>query len=172
MIRRLTAPVFFRLLAVLTVTVLSCLTLAAPASAQDGTPKDFLQNLYKPFLIKGDQEKNGVDYLNDEKVGLYFDETLTKSILADAKEAEAAGEIGRLDFDPFINAQDYEIKSVNITIVSEDKEKAKGVATFRNAGRLTKVTYDLVKTAKGWRIANISWNGTQETLLSILSSPL
>jgi len=167
MLQRLIFPLAFRCLAPIIGAILLGLISTAPASAQTGTAKEFLQGIYKHYIGK---DAPGVDFSTLEKAQRYFEASLAEAIVKQDPDSEYEG--GGLDFDPFANGQDNEIKSVEITVPSETGDRAKAVASFRNAGRPQTVTYDLVKTAKGWRIANISWRGSKETLLSILAKRL
>ncbi|WP_162559430.1 DUF3828 domain-containing protein [Microvirga sp. 17 mud 1-3] len=120
--------------------------------AADTTPRQFLTALYKSY---SGPDAMGLSW-RGSTAERYFDAALTKLILRDVNEAK--GEIGRIDFDPFVAAQDFEIASLAIAIESESAEAATGLVSFTNLGQRTKIRYDLAKTAKGWRIANITWD--------------
>lgn len=167
MIHRFTTPFLLRLSTLLAAIVFIGLSATAPSYAQDDAAKQFLQGIYKQYLGKN---APGADYSSEELARRYFDDTLTELIVRDQKESE--GEIGRIGFDPFLNGQDFEIKSVNVTITPTDTDRAKGVVNFVNFGRRQKVTYDLIKTVQGWRISDIHWEGTKDTFRSLLSQPL
>lgn len=167
MIKRLVTPLFVRLSALLAAIVFAGLCATTPSHAQDDAAKQFLLGIYKQYLGKN---APGVDYTSGKLATRYFDDSLTELVVRDQKESE--GEIGRIGFDPFINGQDFEVRSVNVTITSEDADRAKGVVSFTNFGRRQKVTYDLVRTARGWRISDIHWEGTKDTFRSLLSAPL
>lgn len=152
------------MLALLALTVLS----GRPGAADDG-PRQFLLSIYKKYSGPGAM---GLDWRGN-RASLYFDPAMTKLILRDVRESK--GEVGRIGFDPFTAGQDFEIKGLGIEIVSQDGETAQAVASFRNLGQPAKIRYDLVKTAKGWRIANIVWIAPEDfkgDLRSILSGPL
>lgn len=138
-----------------------------PALSQSETPKQFLQGIYKHYAGKG---AGGVDLIGRDKASLYFDETLTDLLVKDQDESK--GELGRFSFDPFVNGQDFSIRNVEITVAPVDENHAKATASFRNFDVRSKVNYDLVRTARGWRISNISWPNMKETFLSIMSEPL
>ncbi len=57
-------------------------------------------------------------------------------------------------FVPFLDAQDWEIKNLAIS-VKADGPKATGEVAFDNLGKRTQITLDLVQTQAGWRIADI-----------------
>lgn len=166
MIHRVTTSLLVRVSTLLAALLIG-LWATAPSYAQDDAAKQFLNGIYKQYLGKN---APGADYTSEKLASRYFDDTLTKLIVRDQKESE--GEIGRIGFDPFINGQDFEIRSVNVTVTAEDADRARGVVGFTNFGRRQKVTYDLIRTAKGWRISDIHWEGTKDTFRSLLSQPL
>lgn len=76
--------------------------------------------------------------------------------LWDAMEARTPeGEVGAIDFDPFINAQDYEIKDVAIGDAAIDGDEATVTATFTNFGEPQEIRFTLVRLADGWKIDDI-----------------
>ncbi len=166
MIQNLAASFLLRLAALFAAIVFIGLSATAPSIAQDDAARQFLIGIYKLYMGKN---ASGADYTSEELASRYFDETLTELIVRDQKESE--GELGRIGFDPFINAQDFSIKSVNVTVTPVEPDRAKGVVNFVNSGRRQTITYDLVKTAKGWRISDIHWTGTTDTFRSLLSAP-
>jgi hypothetical protein len=134
------------------------------ALAKDQSARQFLQAIYASYGSNGD----GVRW-RGSKTGQYFDQTLTKLIAKDLKESE--GEVGRIDADPFVYAQDFDISSLTIDILSEGAQRAKAVVSFTNLSEPTRVEFDLVNTSQGWRIANITWPDGG-TLRDVLSGPL
>ena len=137
--------------------------------AADTAPRQFLTAIYKAY---SGADATGISWRGN-KADRYFDPALTKLILRDVKESK--GEVGRIDFDPFVAGQDFEITNLDIAIVSESTEAASAIVSFTNLGQPTKIRYDLTKTAKGWRIANIIWIAPDDLkgdLRSILSRPL
>jgi hypothetical protein len=65
-----------------------------------------------------------------------------------------------LDFDPFVNAQDYQISTVTVTTeaVVVNSHAVVGVA-FVNAGTQDGVVYDLVWEGEAWKVDNIRHQG-------------
>jgi len=153
-------------LALLAAALPAGIALTGPAVAQTQPPKQFLLGIYKQYTGK---DARGLDRVGRDKASRYFDDALTDLIVRDQDESE--GEFGRLGFDPFVNGQDFEIRDVGITVSPEEGDRVRATASFVNFGRRQRVFYDLVRTEKGWRISNISWPGTKETLLSIMSGP-
>jgi hypothetical protein len=74
--------------------------------------------------------------------------------LMDLDSKEAGGEVGRLDFDPWTNAQDNSVKDVKV--VSHDVEDGPTrkivVATFTNISTREEIHFYFEKTAQGWKI--------------------
>lgn len=132
--------------------------------AADTGAKQFLASIYKSYT-----DADGLEW-SGPNTQLYFDANLTKLILKDLKESER--QVGRIDFDPFIYAQDFDIQDLDIAVTPKGATRAIGKVSFKNVGALTKVTYDLVKTAKGWRIENMAWDGVEDNLRTLLSRPL
>ena len=118
------------------------------------SPEHFIQRLYKEYLADYQQDKYWLD--NKEKLLQYFDRNLNSLFLRDEKCKEKEQGICNLDFDPIIDAQDYDEKyptNVDVKVVnSEFPVKVKVV--FTNMGPRTLI-YEIKKTKKGWRISDI-----------------
>jgi hypothetical protein len=63
--------------------------------------------------------------------------------------------VPELDGDPFVDAQDWEITGLGLKVTMNGAARATATVTFRNFGEPRTVTHELVKTASGWRIADI-----------------
>ena len=75
-----------------------------------------------------------------------------------------------LDFDPLIDAQDYQITNLNVTTDGVvENSHATVRASFANAGRPTEVVYDMVWENGGWRVDNI--RASNWDLRQIASAP-
>lgn len=75
-----------------------------------------------------------------------------------------------LDFDPLIDAQDYQITNLNVaTEALAENSHATVRASFANAGRPTEVVYDMVWENDGWRVDNI--RASNWDLRQIASAP-
>lgn len=61
-----------------------------------------------------------------------------------------------MDFDIWVNAQDWEIKNLKVEQTSGSKESALVKASFDNAGTKTVINYDLFKDKMGWVVDEIS----------------
>jgi hypothetical protein len=61
-----------------------------------------------------------------------------------------------IDADPFIMGQDWCLRDLVISVDKTDGKKATVTARFTNLGNASKVTYQLINTAKGWLIYDLS----------------
>jgi hypothetical protein len=129
-------------------TVAALCALPLGAQGQTSTPASFLRAIYDPYL-KADFK--GQPYW---QVSRFFVPELAHAIEADMREAKRRGEVPKLDGDPFLDAQDWEIRNLAIS-VKADGPKATGEVTFDNLGKAKKITIDLVQIQAGWRIADI-----------------
>ena len=122
--------------------------LPAAAHAQTQSPQTFLQSIYEPYLKAGFK---GQPYW---QVDRFFVPVLARAIDADMREAKRRVEVPKLDGDPFLDAQEWDIENLAIS-VKADGPKATGEVSFDNFGKRTEVALDLVQTPAGWRIADI-----------------
>jgi hypothetical protein len=122
------------------------------------TPEAFLRSIYTPYP---NHEFKGQPFW---QVDRFFAPDLARAIEADMREAKRRGEVPKLDGDPFVDAQDWDIAKLAIS-VEADGPKATGLVTFENQGKPTEIKLDLVRTGMGWRIADIKWpSGTLSEL--------
>jgi hypothetical protein len=76
----------------------------------------------------------------------------------DAKETPE-GEVGRIDWDVFVDGQDWQLTELKIVPVSKEATRAEVRATFKNFDEPRDLLYSLVLEDGHWRIDDI-----QETL--------
>ena len=110
------------------------------------TPKALLEALYAPY-----QKGPEFDWKN-------WDESqfLSKSLNAlFAKDAQESGGLGRLDFDPYIDGQDYEITKLTIGEAKVSGTSAEVVVTFNNFGAPDTITFALVNETDGWKVDDV-----------------
>jgi Protein of unknown function (DUF3828) len=137
---------------VLGAALLVMMSEAGPARAESASPRAFIDAIYKPYLAK---TYRGADTNNPANVRRYFEPKLANAIIADMAAAVKRNEVPTLDGDPFIDAQDWEIADLAIDIKPAGPTKARATVDFTNFRKPKTVTLDLVKTAQGWRIADI-----------------
>ena len=148
------------------IAALSGIALATTgARAAEPSAKTFVEAIYGAY--KGKDSK-GVPLATDADVRRYFEPKLAALIIKDRKDAKRHGDVGALDGDPFIDAQDWEIASVDITVRESAADKASATVSFVNIDKPTTVLLDLVKLKEGWRIAEITWD-RNESLRRLLT---
>ena len=137
---------------------------ALPAFAQDTSdPRAVVQALYAGYQPPNEFPPD-MAALQSKRLNELFD--------ADSKEAN--GEIGRIDFDPFINGQDYDVSKVEFSEPAYAAGKALVRVNLVNFGQPDEFGILLVKEAGGWKIDDV-WNDDAEysyDLLDILQAPL
>ncbi len=141
--------------------------LAATASAQDAAAQAFLQGVYAQY-----QKGKALDIGSEQKAARYFVPSVAKLMGDDIAESKKRNEVGKLDFDPFIGAQDWAKTRIELKVApGAAADRATGTARFTPPGekKQSVVTLDLVKTAGGWRIADIHWAGEPDSLTAILT---
>lgn len=131
------------LLAALCVTVPFPLHSQTPPSAEA-----FLRDVYAPYLTGANQGQNYWD------LDRYFASDLARLIDAEGRDAKRRNEPPRLNGDPFVDAQDWDVKNFTLS-VKTDGSSATAVVTFDNYGKAKRITLELVLTPGGWRISDI-----------------
>ncbi|MET0437902.1 MAG: DUF3828 domain-containing protein [Devosia sp.] len=122
------------------------LAFAAPALAQPyETPQELLEAFYEPYF-SGDFPEFESDFRSAALNALYE---------ADA-ENTPEGEIGALDFDPYIDGQDFDLADLVIGEPEESEGFATVDVTFTNFGEPRHIVYDLVYEDGGWRIDDLA----------------
>ena len=131
----------------LLVPLLALVAMITPAFAYD-TPKALLEALYSPY-------SQGDSFDWDK-----WDESVFRSAhLNELFEKDAAetpeGMVGRLDFDPYIDGQDYQITELKIGEAAIEGDTAKVEVTFKNFDTPDALTFTLVKEADGWKVDDV-----------------
>lgn len=139
--------------------------LAIPTQARSRTPRPspetVVANLYR-------QHKRATPFFQTRSRALldkYFDKQLADLLWKDANTNR--DEVGPLDGDPLYNAQDTQIKNFVIAKGVVSDRTAQVRVSFVNFDRKEEIVFDLVSTAAGWKIANLTY-GDGTTLVGIL----
>jgi hypothetical protein len=151
---------------------------AGPATARDGdaTPDSLLRRLYAAH-----QPWFGHDIWLDEtagtpSLGRFLDEPLVRLFHLDDACKERTGGVGFLDFDPFLDAQDYDdlgLSELKIHCTPENKSATCEVSFQLFHDRpdsRQQLGYSLNLSPKGWRIHDIAYE-SGASLLGTLSRP-
>lgn len=144
----------------------ACAAIAAPGRAADASAVGFITDIYNAYKGK-DAAGHPLD--NERAFRRYFEPSLAALMIKDQKAAAKRGEVGALDGDPFIDAQDWEISDFDITVADTAPGKASATVKFTNTGEPKTVVLDLVKVKNDWRIGDITWmrDGKRETLRAL-----
>jgi Protein of unknown function (DUF3828) len=144
------------------------LQVPAAAGAQDAAALAFLQSVYTPYQTSSEPPDN----ISAAKAPRYFTPPLVKLIARDAAASKKCGCVVNLDFDPFVNTQDWAKTAIDLKVSpGATADRATGVARYVFPGEKqeTVITLDLQKTAAGWRISDFHWSNTPESFVQILS---
>ncbi len=128
-------------------------TLTGPALAAGETPTQLVEALYRQQAANDKNPKTpGPD--SKRHRAKFFSKALVRLLEADSKLADKEGQ-GKLDFSPYYDGQDFEISELKVGEARITGDKAELVARFKNFGKLTEITYELVQENGQWRISNI-----------------
>jgi hypothetical protein len=136
-----------------------------PALAYD-TPKALLEALYTPYLAGDSFNWDNWDESKLRSKGL------NDLFAADLKEAD--GDMGRLDFDPYIDGQDYQVTDLKYGEPTITGDTAKVEVTFKNFDSAEDLMFTLVKEGDGWKIDDVSSSNKDYPydLKAIMTAPL
>ncbi|HEY4166186.1 MAG TPA: DUF3828 domain-containing protein [Reyranella sp.] len=132
--------------------------LAVPIAAgaqSSSTPLDFLKSIYEPYKQAGFK---GQPYWEARR---FFVADLAEAIERDFQKAKKSQEVPALDGDPFLNAQDWNVHSINYAVTEmRSAQRAAGAVALDNLGVPTFLALFLVETPQGWRIDDIVSRGS------------
>ena len=119
---------------------------------QNSAPDVLVKDLYKTHDKAGGVILDGKSRRLLDK---YFDKTLADFIWKDLTTHR--GEVGVLDFDPFYNAQDFQIKNFVVGKPKINGDKARVIVKFQNFDRKDILNYQLVRRKNTWKISDIKY---------------
>ena len=132
----------------------------APAPAAEASARAFVTAIYDAYKGKNG---NGISLDSETNVRRYFEPSLAALIRKDQKDAARRDDVGALDIDPFVDAQDWDIAAFDIAASDAAPGKASATVSFSNRDKPTTVVLDLVKIKNDWKISNITWKRDGET---------
>jgi hypothetical protein len=115
---------------------------AASAKSVDDDPVTLITAIYKTY----ETDHAGLPHV--------FSKRLQALIDKDAKETPD-DEVGRIDWDVFIDGQDWKLTDLKITRESQTDTQAKVRATFKNFDKPSDMLFALVLEDGHWRIDDI-----------------
>ena len=121
------------------------LAIAGTAFAKpiDSDPVTLITAIYKTY----ETDKAGLPHVYSKRLQALIDK--------DDKETPE-GMVGRIDWDVFIDGQDWKLTDLKITPMSQTATQAKVRATFKNFDRPSDMLFDLVLEDGRWRIDDIT----------------
>jgi hypothetical protein len=135
---------------------------SAHAATRIDDPAKFVRGVYDGFV------KDPNHY--DEPTGYYYTPRL-KALWAEERH-DAGDEEGRIDFDPWVDAQACDIKTpavITTQDVDNHKDRVVVIAQFTNIGKKENIHFYFEHTAAGWLLDDMrSLRGTGWTLSTIL----
>ncbi len=150
------------------IPAIACAALATPAAAADTTARTFVSAIYDAYKGKNSE---GVALDGARTIRRYFEPSLAILLVKDQNNAARRHEVGKLDFDPFVDGQDWDVTTVDIAMTDSAPDRATATVGLNNFGKPSTVVLDLVKVKNDWRINDITWNhdGKTETMRGLFA---
>ena len=134
------------------------------------TPKALLDYAYKPYFA----ETFSDDAKDDGENPVLYSQALNTAI-AKARAATNEDDVGPIDFDIFVNGQDYELHDLQIGAPTQETagEAADVPVTFRNFDQPESLVFHVVKENGGWKINDIDalTEGNNWNFMQLLTAP-
>jgi Skp family chaperone for outer membrane proteins len=122
------------------------LVCAAAATAQTPTdPVGFVRAIYAAY-----QHDNTPAWYEQN-----YSARLRKMIDADRADADKDDDAGKFDWDPIINAQDWKLADLRVSLVSRAGDGAVVDASFRNLGADQRMRFSLALEGGKWAIDDV-----------------
>lgn len=139
----------------------------APAIAP-ATADAWLHEIYDRYIGPEDKTR-WIDYSDPKVIRYYFEPSLVAMIEKDFAAAAKVDEVPTLDGDPFIDAQEWDIKSFDIKVTpGADANHATAVVKFVNyEPKVMQVT--LVRVGGQWKIYDIVANHPDGSLRGLFT---
>jgi hypothetical protein len=118
--------------------------LARAAAAPDSDPVSLIKAIYATYTE--DNDNPGLPHVYSKRLQALIDK--------DEKETPE-GMVGRIDWDVFIDGQDWKLTELKISEVSKSADKATVRATFKNFGSASNMLFDHVREEGHWRIDDV-----------------
>ena len=119
-----------------------------PADAGRADPAAVVRAFYQPYM-GAEAHPPGFEQVAPLSAALTAD-------LAAMNARTQAGDEGSLDFDPIVDAQDFQVSDVSATTEAiAENSHAVVRASFTNLGERKEVVYDLVWQDNRWKVDNI-----------------
>jgi Protein of unknown function (DUF3828) len=114
----------------------------ARAAAFDSDPVSLIKAIYKTY----EEDRPQSEHIYSKRLQALVDK--------DEKETPE-GMVGRIDWDVFVDGQDWKLTELDITLVSKSADKAQVRATFKNFDHPSNMLFDLVHEDGRWRVDDV-----------------
>jgi len=143
--------------------LLALIALPAAAASPNDSPQHLMRELYREH-----DQGNGplLDPAASKERRVFFTESLASALDQELNRADPE-ELGKLDFDPFYNAQDTELGDLDFAVAKVSGNRTFAIARFSNFGEPIEIVYTVVQDGRGWRIHDIDY-GDGHTLRKLL----
>jgi hypothetical protein len=124
---------------------------AQPGSSNLDTGKELVAQLYKEHSGKSDPLQYPA---SKKRLPNYFYKPLFDLYLKDQEASK--GEVGKIDFDPLYDAQDFEISDFNLVVLPNKKGSGYVAARFKNMGIDQEIIFAF--SERKWDGASLTFN--------------
>ena len=126
------------------------LGVASAHAEVDGDPVALITAIYQTYADNtpslGADAEPGLPHVYSQRLQALIDK--------DEKETPE-GMVGRIDWDVFVDGQDWQLSELKIALVSKSATRAQVRATFKNFDHPSNMLFDLVLEDGHWRIDDI-----------------
>jgi hypothetical protein len=140
-----------------------CASTAQAAPASDD-PVRLIKSIYAAYNKATLDPKYPDPYSQRLKALIAADEAMTEQ-----------GDAGLLDWDVFIDGQDWKLSELKITLVSRSASRAQVRASFKNLTKTCRIVFDLVREGDRWTIDEVrsmrdsAWSKPRWTMSKVLA---
>ena len=131
------------------ILALIALLLAAPSIAWSGPAEEPATTIAAIYRI---YQTTPQDKAPD--IGKVYSPRLQALIEADAR-ATPEGEVGKIDWDVFVDGQEWQLANLKITSVSVEGDSAEVSASFDNLGEPREILFDMVREGGRWLVDDV-----------------
>ncbi len=128
--------------------VLALFAHVAPGFAADEDPVAFVRSIYAGYA------STAADHAPDLDDPRLYSKRLNV-LMARMKKTCVEGDICGVDFDYFVNGQDYELHDVAVDLAEKTDRDAKVVARFRNFKHAERMVFSLTREDDRWVIDDL-----------------